>query len=185
MHAPLSPKHGASNDLPEVPPRRAGGRLQPVHDHPGRRADYAVFLPGLRRYHNEEGEGMKTCKDCKFYCGGTRGGECRKHPPTVTTLEVRKCERDGNVYDCWKEVENYTEFPTVMSDYWCGEFAPIEPEQAPAFDAEKVRHLLGVLMYLTAKQGEEKGKENITAYMYNNRVIAAREKLLVALGIEE
>ena len=54
----------------------------------------------------------------------------------------------------------------------------------PQFDAEKVKHLISVLMYQTAKQGEQKGKQGISAYVYDEKVNNARKNLFDELGIE-
>jgi len=127
---------------------------------------------------------MTMCKDCKYYCGGTKGGDCRKNPPTVTILEVKKCERDGSYKNCWKEVESYTEFPTVMVDMSCGEFTAIKPE--PAFDAEKVRKL--IRNHLEAARDYGSHYPGSSTRTLNEDGITLRKSdiaLLAALGIED
>ena len=107
---------------------------------------------------------MTTCKDCKFYKERhlDYNGWCRAHPPA------------------WDKKFETCNFPTVMADYWCGEFAPIEP--VSALDAENVHQLINRLIDSASLNPD---------YMagglrdWNSKVVKAQLALLAALGIDE
>lgn len=56
----------------------------------------------------------ECCAKCKFSVpvSGQPQPECRRMPPTVTAFQNAR------------GIMNYTSFPRVMPDYWCGEWKP-------------------------------------------------------------
>ena len=98
----------------------------------------------------------------------------------------RKAERRGAKHESkrWSKQPIWSEYANGITTFY-GTFETLKQQPVPQFDAKNVRHLLGILMFRTAKQGERKGKENITAYNYDDDVLDARKKLLAALGIED
>ena len=110
------------------------------------------------------------CNDCRFYKERHHdyNGWCRAHPPL------------------WDKKFEVCNFPTVMAEYWCGEFETCDvvslPE--PQFDAEKVKELIGNLM------GSVYYKATINDWLTESQKRAAeivegdKSALLSELGIE-
>ena len=110
---------------------------------------------------------MTTCKDCKFY----------KELEPLETGVIGECRRNPPHADL--------SFPMVDDDDWCGEFAPIESEAAPAFDAAEVGQLISNLM------GSVYYKATISDWLTESQKRAAeivendKRDLLAALGIDK
>ena len=102
---------------------------------------------------------MTTCQDCKFYKERhlDYNGWCRAHPPA------------------WDKKFETCNFPTVMADYWCGEFAATEPVQVEhqytIEDAVRLVNELASAVFLCA--GYNSGENNRDLIKANKAVVDA------------
>ena len=106
---------------------------------------------------------MTTCKDCRFYKDrhDNYNGWCRAHPPA------------------WDKKFETCNFPTVMADYWCGEFAlrmTLREENnccvARAFNIDDIKTLVNRYGF-------------VAKYASVPEAHTVRIALLAALGIED
>lgn len=54
------------------------------------------------------------CRDCRFFIGDKRGGECHRNPPTMVMAPAKTLKG--------MEMVPSAAFPPVTTETWCGEF---------------------------------------------------------------
>jgi hypothetical protein len=76
-------------------------------------------------------DAKRACRLCAFFVGDKRGGECHRNPPTMVLAPSKNAL--GVV-----EFAPSAAFPPVMTETWCGEYAPAFAFEMPSRAARAI-----------------------------------------------